>query len=46
MRSVLDRRLKLSLGDWFHFMAAHGRRHLWQARRALDAISSTPEPTT
>lgn len=33
MRSVLDSRLKLSLGDWFHFLAAHVRRHLWQAER-------------
>jgi hypothetical protein len=37
IRSVLDSRLTLSLGDWFAFMAAHGRRHLWQAERALAA---------
>jgi hypothetical protein len=37
IRSVLDPRLKLSLGDWFAFLAAHGRRHLWQAERALEA---------
>lgn len=42
LRSVLDRRLKLSLGDWFHFLAAHGRRHLWQARRALDSLDPQP----
>ena len=34
VRSVLDARLKLSLGDWFAFLAAHARRHLWQAHRA------------
>ena len=32
--SVLMPRLKLSLGDWYHFLAAHGRRHLWQAEQA------------
>lgn len=31
MRSSLDRRLKLSLDDWYAFLAAHARRHLWQA---------------
>ena len=41
--SVLDSRLKLSLGDWFAFIAAHGRRHLWQARRARAAIEQDPE---
>lgn len=35
MRSVLDSRLKLSLGDWFVFMCAHGRRHIWQAENVL-----------
>lgn len=39
LRSVLDGRLKLSLGDWFHFLAAHARRHLWQARRARDRVT-------
>lgn len=39
-RSVLDPRLKLSLGDWFGFLAAHGRRHLWQAQRALERARS------
>jgi hypothetical protein len=38
--SALDPRLRLSLGDWFWFLAAHGRRHLWQASEALKA--STP----
>jgi hypothetical protein len=38
VRSVLDRRLKLSLDDWYAFHAAHGRRHLWQAERALEAL--------
>jgi hypothetical protein len=35
--SVLKPLLKLSLGDWFAFLAAHARRHLWQAERALTA---------
>lgn len=34
IRSTLDRRLKLSLEDWFWFLAAHARRHLWQAAEA------------
>lgn len=38
VRSVLDRRLRLSLGDWFAFLAAHGRRHLWQAERTLEEV--------
>jgi hypothetical protein len=25
--------LRLSLGQWFHFLAAHERRHLWQAEQ-------------
>lgn len=37
VRSVLDSRLNLSLGDWFAFLAAHGRRHAWQAEQALVA---------
>lgn len=37
VRSALDPRLRLSLGDWFAFLAAHARRHLWQAERALTA---------
>lgn len=38
VRSVLDPRLKLSLGDWYHFLAAHARRHLWQAEQARRAV--------
>jgi hypothetical protein len=37
IRSALDSRLRLSLADWFAFLAAHARRHLWQARRAANA---------
>lgn len=44
VRSVLDPRLKLSLGDWFHFMAAHGRRHAWQAERVKAKVPAG-EPT-
>lgn len=40
MRSVLDRRLKLSLGDWFAFLPAHARRHLWQAARTRQRIEA------
>ncbi len=45
MRSVIDPRLKLSLGDWFHFLAAHARRHLWQAERARDRVIGPPTDT-
>jgi hypothetical protein len=38
VRSVLNPRLKLSLGDWFQFMAAHARRHLWQADRVRGVV--------
>jgi len=34
MSSPVTRRLKMSLAEWFAFLAAHQRRHLWQARRA------------
>lgn len=40
MRSLLESRLKLSLGDWFYFLAAHARRHLWQAERVKAAIEA------
>jgi hypothetical protein len=43
-RSPLDRRLKLCLGDWFAFLAAHGRRHLLQADRALDRAETGRDP--
>ena len=39
VRSLLDSRLKLSLDDWYAFLAAHARRHLWQAERALEPAS-------
>ena len=31
MSSPISRRFKMSLGQWFAFLAAHERRHLWQA---------------
>jgi hypothetical protein len=31
IRSALNRRLRLSLADWYAFLAAHARRHMWQA---------------
>lgn len=35
VRSLLDSRLRLSLDDWYAFLAAHGRRHIWQVEQAL-----------
>lgn len=40
VRSLLDSRLKLSLDDWYAFLVAHARRHLWQAERALEQAAS------
>ncbi|MEP6802345.1 MAG: DinB family protein [Acidobacteriota bacterium] len=31
IRSPISRRFKMTLGQWFAFLAAHERRHLWQA---------------
>ena len=44
VRSLLDSRLKLSLDDWYAFLAAHVRRHLWQAERALEVGRSGAVP--
>lgn len=41
VRSALDSRLRLSLGDWFHFIPAHARRHMWQAAETLKATGET-----
>lgn len=43
MSSVLDPRLKLGLADWYHFLAAHARRHLWQAERSRASIEERSE---
>lgn len=39
IRSLLNPRLELSLADWFAFLTAHGRRHLWQAENTLTAVA-------
>jgi hypothetical protein len=33
LSSPISRRFRMSLGQWFAFLAAHERRHLWQAWR-------------
>lgn len=40
IRSALNRRLRLSLADWFAFLTAHARRHLWQAEQALARVAT------
>ncbi len=35
--SVASRLIVLSLGQWFGFLVAHDRRHIWQARQVLKA---------
>ncbi len=36
MRSPISRRFRMSLAQWFAFLAAHERRHLWQAGRVKE----------
>ena len=31
IRSPITKRFRMSLGQWFAFLAAHERRHIWQA---------------
>jgi hypothetical protein len=38
VRSPVASWLRIPLGSAFQLMAAHERRHLWQARQALDAL--------
>lgn len=48
VRSPVTPLLRLGLGQWFRLVAGHQRRHLGQARRALEATRGTPHagPTT
>jgi diadenosine tetraphosphatase ApaH/serine/threonine PP2A family protein phosphatase len=39
MGSPLAPMVRLTLFDWLGVLTAHERRHVWQARRALDAIA-------
>jgi len=43
LTSPLSRLVRLSLGQWFDFLAAHERRHLWQAHRVRQS-AGFPEP--
>jgi DinB superfamily len=36
MSSPILRQFKMSAAEWFAFLAAHQRRHLWQARRVRE----------
>lgn len=36
MASPSMRLVRLSLGQWFDFLAVHDRRHLWQARQVIE----------
>lgn len=38
MKSPALKILKLNLGDWYFFSAAHERRHLWQAEQVAKAL--------
>lgn len=38
VRSVLNPFLRLKLDDWFAYLAAHARRHLWQAAETLKEV--------
>jgi hypothetical protein len=39
MSSPISRRLKMTLGEMFAFLAAHERRHLWQAANVRGALA-------
>lgn len=38
LSSPVTRRFKMSLAEWFAFLAAHQRRHLWQARQVREHL--------
>jgi hypothetical protein len=38
MSSPISRRFQLTIGQWFRFLAAHERRHLWQAGRVRERL--------
>jgi len=40
--SPVNRMIRLPLGAYFHFILAHDRRHLWQARRIRAAAGFPP----
>jgi len=40
IRSPFDQRIRYNLFSFFHVMAAHQRRHLWQAERVRERIST------
>jgi hypothetical protein len=44
MSSPVVRRFKMSMAEWFAFLAAHQRRHLWQARNVRDHPDFPEEP--
>ena len=37
--SPINRLLRMPLGGYFHFILAHDRRHLWQARNVRNALA-------
>lgn len=45
LRSPQDPRLKLCLGDWFHFMAAHARWHIAEAEAVRAQLAGDPPHT-
>jgi DinB family protein len=40
MSSPISRRFKMTIAQWFAFLAGHERRHLWQANRVRDRMSA------
>lgn len=41
MSSPISRRFKMTLGQWFAFLPAHERRHIWQAGRVREARAAS-----
>jgi hypothetical protein len=44
MSSPISRRFKMTIGQWFRFLAAHERRHLWQANRVRERFLLEARP--
>ena len=44
MSSPISRRFRMTIGQWFAFLAGHERRHLWQANRVRERLPRTDVP--
>lgn len=44
MSSPISRRFRMTIGQWFAFLAGHERRHLWQANRVRERLRREDAP--